>query len=238
MAEPLLKVTRLTVNYTSNVALDAVTLNVDTHEIVGIFGPNGAGKSTLMNAIIGLLKFDSGQVTFANRTINGLPVTERARLGIGYAPEGRRVFSGMTVDENLAVASHASRLIRRRLADEMYTLFPQLADRRRSIAWQLSGGEQQMLSLARALMSEPRLVLVDEPLLGLSQRLSIQVLEKLREIAMRGTGVMLCEQNITYALAQCDRAYNLELGSIVAEGTPRELKNFMLKTNMGCSKPT
>ena len=216
MTERLLSVTQVDVRYAAVAALDAVTLTVARSEIVGLFGANGAGKTTLMKAIMGLVGIDRGSIVLGQTAIDRLSTARRARLGIGYVPEGRRVFAGMTVDENLVVGSRASAVRRRRLADEMYDLFPQLAARRRSIGWQLSGGEQQMLALARALMGEPRLLLADEPSLGLSPQVAVQVLEKLREVAKRGTGVLLCEQSGARARAHCDRAYMLRLGSISA----------------------
>ena len=145
MTDQLLSMTKVSLHYAATMALNAVSLTVARHELVGVFGPNGAGKTTLMNAIMGLTKTDSGRIAFANATIDRLSTAQRARLGIGYVPEGRRIFAGMTVDENLEVASRASAAQRRRLAGEMYELFPQLAERRQSIGWQLSGGEQQML---------------------------------------------------------------------------------------------
>ena len=198
--------------------LDSVTLTVMRHEVVGVFGPNGAGKSTLMNAIMGLAKLENGSIKFSQTTIDRLPTARRARLGIGYAPQGRRVFAGMTVDENLAVGCRGGSVHRHRLVNEMYALFPPLADRRQSIAWQLSGGEQQMLSLARALMGEPRLLLADEPTLGLSPKASAQVLDMLQKIAGLGTGVLLCEQIDAKMTERCDRKYFMKLGKI----PPRE----------------
>ena len=223
MAERLLSVMDVGVRYAAAAALDAVSLTVDRGEIVAVLGPNGAGKTTLMKAIMGLVEIDGGSIALAQTTIDRLSTARRAQLGIGYVPEGRRVFAGMTVDENLVVGSRASSAQRRRLADEMYELFPQLAERRRSIGWQLSGGEQQMLALARALMGEPQLLLADEPSLGLTPRIAAHVLEKLQDIARRGTGVLLCEQNAANARAKCDRAYNLRLGIIVEEEMPDEL---------------
>jgi branched-chain amino acid transport system ATP-binding protein len=218
MADQLLSVAQVSVRHGATVALDAVTLTVGSHEVIGVFGPNGAGKSTLMNAIMGLAKLDSGSIKFDDATIDRLPTARRARLGIGYVPQGRRVFAGMTVDENLAVACRGTSIQRHCLADEMFALFPPLAERRRSIGWQLSGGEQQMLSLARALMGEPRLLLADEPTLGLSPQAAAQVLEKLQNVASLGTGVLLCEQNDVSVVERCDRGHILQLGKISTEG--------------------
>ena len=222
MAEPLLSITQATVHRGATMALDDVSLTVSGHEMIGVFGPNGAGKSTLMNTIMGLAKLESGSIKFNQTTIDGLPTARRARLGIGYAPQGRRVFAGMTVEENLAVACRDGSIQRRRLVDEMCALFPPLAERRRSIGWQLSGGEQQMLSLARALMGKPRLLLADEPTLGLSPQAAAQVLEMLQKIAGLGTGVLLCEQMDATVKENCDRGYFLELGRISAEGAGRD----------------
>ncbi len=223
MTERLLSVIQVDVRFAAVAALEAVSLTVAQSELVGLFGANGAGKTTLMNAIMGLVGIDGGRIVLVQTPIDRLSTARRARLGIGYVPEGRRVFAGMTVEENLVVASRASAARRRRLADEMYDLFPQLASRRQSIGWQLSGGEQQMLALARALMGEPKLLLADEPSLGLTPQVTALVLEKLQEVAKRGTGVLLCEQNSARARLHCDRAYILQLGSITAAGLPNEL---------------
>ena len=217
MANPLLSITQATVHHGATVALNAVSLTVSEHELVGVFGPNGAGKSTLMNAIMGLEKLRGGGINFNQVTIDRLPTARRAQMGIGYAPQGRRVFAGMTVEENLAVACRDGSVQRRGLVDEMYAMFPLLAERRRSIAWQLSGGEQQMLSLARALMGKPRLLLADEPTLGLSPQVAALVLEMLQKIAGFGTGVLLCEQIDATVKENCDRGYFMELGNISAE---------------------
>ena len=222
MAEPLLSLRQISVRPGATTVLDSVTLTVTEREMIGVFGPNGAGKSTLMNAIMGLAKLESGSIKFNQATIDGLPTAQRARLGIGYAPQGRRIFAGMTVEENLAVACRDGSIQRRRLVDEMYALFPPLAERRRSIGWQLSGGEQQMLSLARALMSKPRLLLADEPTLGLSPQAAAQVLEMLRRIAGLGTGVLLCEQMDATVKENCDRGYFMQLGKISAEGAGKD----------------
>ncbi len=219
MIEPLLSLKNLSVRQGATAVLDSVTLTVMGHEVVGVFGPNGAGKSTLMNAIMGLAKLENGTIKLNQTTIDRLPTARRARLGIGYAPQGRRVFAGMTVDENLAVGCRGGTVQRRRLVNEMYALFPPLADRRQSIAWQLSGGEQQMLSLARALMGEPRLLLADEPTLGLSPRAAEQVLDMLQKIAGFGTGVLLCEQIDASMTERCDRRYVMKLGKVSTEGT-------------------
>lgn len=218
MVKPLLSIRQATVHHGATVALNAASLTVLEHEVVGVFGPNGAGKSTLMNAIMGLAKLESGNIQFNQTTIDRLSTARRARMGIGYVPQGRRVFAGMTVDENLAVACRGAPTQRRWLVDKMFALFPPLADRRRSIAWQLSGGEQQMLSLARALMGEPRLLLADEPTLGLSPQAAAQVLEMLQKIAGLGTGVLLCEQIYASVKERCDRGYFIELGKIFDEG--------------------
>ena len=219
MTESLLSLTKFSVRQGATAALDSVTLSVMECEVVGILGPNGAGKSSLMNAIMGLAKLESGSIKFNQTTIDRLPTARRARLGIGYAPQGRRVFVGMTVDENLAVACQSGSVQRRRLVNEMYALFPLLLERRWSLAWQLSGGEQQMLSIARALMGEPRLLLADEPTLGLSPKSATQVLDILQKISRRGTSVLLCEQIDARMTGCCDRRYFMNLGKISNEGT-------------------
>jgi branched-chain amino acid transport system ATP-binding protein len=149
----------------------------------------------------------------------------RARLGIGYSPEGRRIFPGLSVRENLEVASFSNAAETRDLIDQMYTIFPALKEKERSLGWTLSGGQQQMLAVCRALMSKPRLLLLDEPSLGLSPKLTDEVLWRIPEIAKAGTAVVLAEQNLTKALEVTDRAYVLRVGSLVLQGVSAELRS-------------
>jgi len=195
-------------------------LRVGAGEIVALLGANGAGKTTLLRAIMGFETL-AGRICLEGRDLGSTPPFRRNRLGIGYCPEGRRVFPRMTVHENLIVAtrSHATAKL-----GEIFSLFPGLAARERALAGQLSGGEQQMLAMGRALMTEPKLLLLDEPSLGLSPQLTEIVLTRLRDIASRGTAVLVAEQNAANALAVAERAYLMRLGQIVREGPSAELR--------------
>jgi branched-chain amino acid transport system ATP-binding protein len=204
-------------------ALDRVSLSVAPGEIVALLGANGAGKSTLLGAVIGELAAPPGAVRLDGRDLAGLPPHRRARLGLGYCPAGRRVFAGMSVDDNLDVASFAGPAERARRKQAAMDLFPALAGHRNRLAWRLSGGQQQMLAIARAMMTGPRLLLLDEPSLGLAPKLVGELLSRLRLIAATGTSVLLAEQNIGAALAVADRAVLLVQGRIGATGTPAEL---------------
>ena len=158
------------------------------------------------------------------RSLAGLPPEKRFHLGIGYSPEGRRVFPGLTVRENLQVAAKGGRAEREMLLGEVFSVFPQLAERQDARGWQLSGGQQQMLAIGRALMGTPKLLLLDEPSLGLAPKLVDEVLSRIPSIVSRGTSVLLAEQNVTKALRFCDRAYVLEVGKVVLSGPAAELR--------------
>lgn len=223
MTEPLLAVEALHLAYGGAAAVDGVSLAVDSGEVVALLGANGAGKSSLLKALIGLAPLSGGAVRLSGRLLEGLPPQRRSRLGIGYVPEGRRVFAGMSAEENLLVADRNGAAARAQRAEEMYALFPRLGERRHAPAWQLSGGEQQMLAIARALMARPRLLLVDEPTLGLAPATAETVIAALRTIAAEGSAVLLAEQNARAALAASDRVLLMRLGRIEAEGTPKAL---------------
>jgi branched-chain amino acid transport system ATP-binding protein len=215
----LLAVEALAVGYGGVPALRGIDLTVGVNEAVALLGANGAGKSTLLKSIIGLLRPSAGRIRFGDRPIEALRADRRARLGIGYCPEGRRVFPGLTVRENLAVACWGSARLRTERTEAMFALFPALAERQGTLAWQLSGGQQQMLAIGRSLMDAPRLVLLDEPSLGLSPRLTDAVLSRVPAIVAGGTSVLLAEQNAAKALSVCARAVVLKLG-VVAEAGP------------------
>jgi branched-chain amino acid transport system ATP-binding protein len=221
----LLEIERICVAYGPVSALESVTLSVRAGEAVALVGANGAGKSTLFKSIVGFLRPASGGLRFLGRDLIGLRPERRARLGLGYAPEGRRVFPGMTVRENLEVAAFADKEERRRRLARTYDLFPQLAERQAALGWQLSGGQQQMLAIGRALMGRPRLLLLDEPSLGLSPKLADEVLAAVTAIVKDGTSVLLAEQNVGKALACCDRAYVLEVGKMVLSGAASTLRD-------------
>jgi branched-chain amino acid transport system ATP-binding protein len=220
-----LEVDNLYVAYGQVSALHGVTLLVNAGEAVALVGANGAGKSTLFKSIVGFLRPRSGRLRLLGRDMTGVSPERRARLGLGYAPEGRRVFPGLTVRENLEVAVFASQAERGQRLDEAFALFPQLAERQGQLGWQLSGGQQQMLAIGRALMGKPQLLLLDEPSLGLSPKLADEVLAAVKAIVTRGTAVLLAEQNVRKALACCDRAYVLEIGKVVLSGATPALRD-------------
>ena len=221
----LLTIARLSVRYGAITALDDVSLEVGAGEAVALLGANGAGKSTLLNAVIGLVPAAAGALRFGDVALDGRAVHRRAALGLGYCPEGRRVFPGMTVYENLAVASPRPRREREAAIARQFALFPDLADKAYDRAWQLSGGQQQMLAIARALMTEPRLLLLDEPSLGLAPLLAREMLAHVRAIAAAGTAVLLAEQNVATALAVTQRAYVLQVGRLVEAGPSAALRD-------------
>jgi branched-chain amino acid transport system ATP-binding protein len=221
----LLNIDGLSVAYGQVSALRDVSISINAGEAVALVGANGAGKSTLFKSIVGFLRPRSGRLHFLGKDIAGVSPERRARLGLGYAPEGRRVFPGMTVRENLEVAVFAGKTEREQRLQRAFALFPQLAERHAQLAWQLSGGQQQMLAIGRALMGRPRLLLLDEPSLGLSPKLADEVLAAVRVIIQDGTAVLLAEQNVRKALTYCERAYVLEIGKVVLSGATSALRD-------------
>ncbi len=221
----LLEIESLNVAYGPVSALSGVTVSVGVGEAVALVGANGAGKSTLFKSIVGFLRPRSGRLHFLGRDMTGVSPERRARLGLGYAPEGRRIFPGLTVRENLEVAAFAGKAERMQRLERAFALFPQLAERRNQLGWQLSGGQQQMLAIGRALMGRPQLLLLDEPSLGLSPKLADEVLATVRAIVKHGTAVLLAEQNVRKALACCDRAYVLEIGKVALSGATSALRD-------------
>ncbi|HEX3349687.1 MAG TPA: ABC transporter ATP-binding protein [Acetobacteraceae bacterium] len=219
----LLDIAGLEVRYGDIVAVHGLDLTIGTSEALALLGANGAGKSTLIKAIIGLLRARTGTIRFDGTPIGALRADRRARLGIGYCPEGRRTFPGLTVRENLAVACWAEAAERRRRLEEAFALFPILAEQQSRVAWQLSGGQQQMLAIGRSLMNRPRLLLLDEPSLGLSPRLTEEVLGRIPQIVASGVSVLLAEQNAAKALQVCETAYVLKLGRVTQHGRAAEL---------------
>jgi len=219
----LLALSRVTVRHGGVAAVPEVSLAIEPGECVALIGANGAGKSTLLAAIMGLLPVSDGSMTFEGQPLVGLAPERRAARGIGYAPEGRRVFAGMSVRDNLAVACPAGSAERRRRIDEAFQLFPRLAARADANAWRLSGGEQQMLAVARALMGAPKLLLLDEPALGLAAGLRAELRTRLTEIAAAGTAVLLAEQSVAFALEVASRGYVMRTGMVIAEGESADL---------------
>ena len=221
----LLVAESLTAGYGRMDILHDVSLAVDVHEIVSIIGPNGAGKSTAFKTIVGFLRPRTGRVLFNGEAITGLRPDLVLRRGLAYVPQGRIVFPQMTVLENLEMGAYIERDGRRIAAalEQVYALFPVLAERRKQTAGTMSGGEQQMVAIARALMTSPRLILLDEPSLGLSPKFVTLIFEKLLDMRQAGYTLMLVEQNATRALGIADRGYVLELGRNRFEGPGRQL---------------
>jgi branched-chain amino acid transport system ATP-binding protein len=220
----LLRVEQLDVFYGSIHALKGVSLEVHAGELVTLIGANGAGKTTTLTTIAGLRRPRAGRVLFDGQPINGWPTHRVVRAGLALCPEGRRIFPNLTVDENLDLGAYVRRdqAVAEDLARVRH-LFPALAGRGRQRAGTLSGGEQQMLAIGRALMSRPRLLMLDEPSLGLAPKLVEQVFQALRELKQRHITVLLVEQDAFLALETADRAYVLETGRVVKTGPAREL---------------
>lgn len=214
MSEPLLEIRGLEVAYGAVQVLFGVDMAVNAGEIVAIIGPNGAGKSTVIKAVIGLQPARAGRIRFRGEDITHLPAHRIPPLGIGYVPQGRIVFARMTVEDNLEMGAFLiqSRDQRREAVEKVFTQFPRLAERRTQLAGNLSGGEQQMLAIGRALMLDPKLVILDEPSLGLSPKYVDLVFEKLLELKEQGRTLLMVEQNAARALELSDRGYALELG--------------------------
>ncbi|MBV8979735.1 MAG: ABC transporter ATP-binding protein [Acidimicrobiia bacterium] len=223
----LLELDDVRVHYGKVEALKGVSLTVEEGEIVSLIGANGAGKSTTLKTISGLRKVSSGHVRFAGEDIGHMPGHRRVERGICQAPEGRGIFPGMSVVENLEMGAYARRgSVRGDTEDDfdrVFQLFPALADRKSQTGGTLSGGEQQMLAIGRALMARPRLLLLDEPSMGLAPKLVSQIFEIITEINGQGTTILVVEQNAAQALARAHRAYVLETGRIVKSAPARSL---------------
>ncbi len=219
----LLEVRNLVTAYGSIEALHGISLDVADWEIVALLGANGAGKTTALRTISGLLRPRSGEVWFAGERIDRRPAHEIVRLGLTQVPEGRWIFSLMTVDENLRLGAYAEPRVPQAALDRVFALFPRLRERRAQLAGTLSGGEQQMLAIARALMTRPRLLLLDEPSMGLAPVLVRLIIQTIAEINRDGTTVLLVEQNASAALRLARRAYVLENGRVALEGPSADL---------------
>ncbi len=221
----LLEIENLTCNYGKVAALKDVGLTVNEGEIVALIGANGAGKSTLLRTISGLIHPVSGRITLLGKRIDRLPPHRVVRLGIAHVPEGRLVFAPMTVHDNLKMGAYRRRDRKQINSDmeRMFEYFPILDDRRRQLAGSLSGGEQQMLAVARALMTSPQLVLMDEPSMGLSPLLVETIADIVVKMQNDGFSVLLVEQNAALALSVANRAYVLEIGRVVAQGDARSI---------------
>jgi len=222
----LLEVHEIEVHYGKIAALKNVSLQVDSGEIVALIGANGAGKTTTLKTISGLRPLTSGRISFDGKDISRMPGHRRVVVGIGQAPEGRGIFPGMTVVENLLMGSYARKRRNGNRDEELaevYELFPRLAERKNQAGGTMSGGEQQMLAIGRALMAKPKVLLLDEPSMGLAPMLVNQIFSIISEINRRGTTVLLVEQNAAQALQLADRAYVLETGRVVKSAPAHDL---------------
>jgi branched-chain amino acid transport system ATP-binding protein len=224
-SSPLLQLRGVSAHYGVIQALRGVSLEVREGEVVALIGANGAGKTTTLRAISGTIAPTAGSIRFRDEEIAGRPAHHLVARGLAHAPEGRGIFLNLTVRENLELGAFLRRDAEAIARDREYALelFPRIRERLDQVAGTLSGGEQQMLAIARALMSAPRLLLLDEPSLGLAPRIVERIFEALQEVNRRGTSLLLVEQNAAMALELAHRAYVLETGSIVLEGTGAEL---------------
>lgn len=233
----LLEVKNLEVYYGVIQALKGINFEVNEGEIVTLIGANGAGKTTTMQSIIGLIPSHSGSVFYDGHDITKMPCHKIVRLGMSQVPEGRRIFQELTVYENLVMGAYSIKknVTLKEDVENIYTRFPRLAERRNQIAGTLSGGEQQMLAMGRALMSHPKLLMLDEPSMGLSPLLVDQVFQIIQDINKDGITILLVEQNAGKSLAISNRAYVLEIGNIVLSGTGAELSasNEVKKAYLG-----
>ena len=223
----MLELVDVSAAYGSVPAISNVAIEVGAGEAVGLLGANGAGKSTTLRAISGLVKLSAGKVTFDGIDVASLPPHRIPELGIAHVPEGRQVFPEMSVQENLEIGAFVpkARTERSRSLELVYEIFPRLAERKRQLAGTMSGGEQQMLAVGRGLMLKPRLLMLDEPSLGLAPVITDVTFEKIGEIHKMGTAILLVEQNVSRALSLVQRAYVLESGRVIMHGASEELAN-------------
>ncbi len=241
--DALLEVQGLTVRYGKVAAVRSVSLRVGRGRIATVIGPNGAGKTTLLSAIAGLLPCAAGEVRLEGASITGAAVEENAARGLSLVPETRELFSGMSVEDNLVLGAftllRAGRRERDVLLEEAFGIFPRLRERRRQLAGTLSGGERQMLALGRALMSRPRLLLLDEPSLGLAPLVVREIFQVIVELRRRGVSVLLVEQNARAALQIADEGYVLETGEVALAGAASALAGDprVIETYLGLGRP-
>ncbi|MBR6801059.1 MAG: ABC transporter ATP-binding protein [Eubacteriaceae bacterium] len=222
----MLKITDLNVSYGAIHAIKDVSLEVNDGELVTLIGANGAGKTTILHAITGLLAPKSGKIEYDGHDLIKTPNHKIVSLGMAHVPEGRHIFPNMTVAENLVMGAHMRKIDKQTLKDEMeevYEHFPRLRERTKQLAGTLSGGEQQMLAMGRAIMSDPKILLLDEPSMGLSPLLVKEILSIIKIFHEKGITILLVEQNAKMALSIADRAYVLEVGRISMSGTAKEL---------------
>ena len=224
-SERLLEVKDLHVSYGAINAIKGIDLYVNRGEVVTILGANGAGKTTTLRTISGLLKPVSGEIVFDGKVITQLPAHEIVSLGMSHSPEGRRVFGTLSVEENLMMGAYTLKKYDTKTLEWIYEILPRLKERQKQLAGTLSGGEQQMLAIGRAIMSKPKLLILDEPSLGLAPVLVKVIFKAIKQIASSGVTVLLVEQNAKAALKLADRGYVLELGKITHTGSSEELLN-------------
>ncbi|MCL6593405.1 MAG: ABC transporter ATP-binding protein [Alicyclobacillus sp.] len=234
----MLEIREIHVFYGDLQALYGVTLEVQESEVVALVGANGAGKTTTLRTISGLLRPRSGEILFHQKPIHRLPPHQIVELGISHVPESRQLFPLMTVEENLLLGGHIKRVRadrQRMLREQIYPLFPRLQERRQQLAGTLSGGEQQMVAIARGLMSQPKLLILDEPSLGLAPVVVQEMFNIVRRIREQGVTVLIVEQNVTQTLQLADRAYVIENGQVVLSGDSKSLVNdeHMKKAYLG-----
>ena len=223
----MLEIKDLYVSYGMMEVLHGVSVNVEDDELVSIIGPNGAGKTTLIKTVMGLVKPTSGSIIYNGEDITNLPAHKRAALGIGYVPEGRRVFGKLTVEENLRMGAYELKdkaQIKKNM-DMVYEIFPRLGERSKQLASTMSGGEQQMLAIGRALMLDPKMLLIDEVSMGLMPIMVNTCFEVIKKLNDNGITVLVVEQNANKALKIADRGYVLETGNIVISDTAENMRN-------------
>lgn len=227
IVHPMLSLRNVSVNYGSIRALERINLHVNSGELVALIGSNGAGKSTTLKTISGILRAKQGLVEYRGENITHASTDHIVAVGVSHCPEGRHIFGGLTVRENLRLGAVARRDKRMQQADleRVLEMFPRLQERMEQLGGTLSGGEQQMLAIGRALMSQPQLLLLDEPSLGLAPLIVERIFQVIRELKRRGLTILLVEQTVHQALEVADRAYVLESGHIALEGAPDELKH-------------
>jgi branched-chain amino acid transport system ATP-binding protein len=233
----VLALTSVTAGYGQFTALWDVSLRVEAGEAVAVVGPNGAGKTTLLRVISGLIRSRAGRIDFDGRALAGRPAHVVVAHGIAHVPEGRRLFPRLTVEENLKMGAFlpAARADYARSLERVFALFPVLADRRRQLAGSMSGGEQQMLAIGRALMSRPRIILLDEPSMGLAPVMVLRLFDLIQRVREEGYTILIVEQNVRQVLKLVDRAYLLEVGRIRMEGRAAELseQEFVRRAYIG-----
>ena len=223
----MLTVTDLQVYYGVIQAIKGISFSVNQGEVIALIGANGAGKTTTLHTVTGLIQPRAGKIEFEGKDITKMPAHKIVSLGMAHVPEGRRIFQQLTVLDNLKLGAY-TRKDKKKIADTLemvYRRFPRLEERKKQIAGTLSGGEQQMLAIGRALMSEPKIIVMDEPSMGLSPLFVTEIFDIIREISQGGTTVLLVEQNAKKALSIADRAYVLETGKIVLSGNAQDLMN-------------